>query len=263
MERSGVLGIIPARIASTRLPNKPLHSILGRPLILWVWERMQAMSVLDRVVVATDSPEVMEVCHEEGAEVILTSSRHPSGTDRVAEVARQDEFQPFQVIVNIQGDEPLIREDHVRAAAELVAEGRWEVGTCAAPVQSLEARHDPSVVKVARALDGRALYFSRCPIPYKRDEKPTEDELHRAPFLRHLGIYAYSHAALEAWVALSPSPLEELERLEQLRPLEAGVRIGVALVGEAEPGVDTPADVIRVEARMRALGIPSLAERRA
>jgi 3-deoxy-manno-octulosonate cytidylyltransferase (CMP-KDO synthetase) len=242
-----VLGIVPARLASTRLPNKPLYPLLGRPLIEWVWRRVEGMGVLDAVVVATDSEEVAEVCAAMGAPVELTSPDHPSGTDRVAEVARREAYQGFQVIANIQGDEPLLKERHLEAAIDLVRESGWEIGTCATPILDLEARKDPSVVKVVRAQSARALYFSRAAIPHKRDEKPTGEELGRDPFLRHIGIYAYTPEALENWVAMVPSPLENLEMLEQLRPLEAGLRIGVAVVGAADPGVDTPADALKME----------------
>ena len=148
---SHVLGIVPARLASTRLPNKPLYPLLGRPLIEWVWHRVESMGVLDHVVVATDSEEVAEVCRSFGAPVEMTSTRHPSGTDRVAEVAQRPAFTEYGVIANIQGDEPLLKEAHVRAALELVREGRWDVGTCATPLNFDEARTDPMVVKVARA----------------------------------------------------------------------------------------------------------------
>lgn len=248
-----VLGIVPARLASTRLPNKPLYPILGRPLIEWVWRRVERMSVLDHAVVATDSEEVAEVCEALGAPVFMTARDHPSGTDRVAEVVSRPEFDRFEFIANVQGDEPLLREAHLKAAIDLVRSGAWEVGTCATPLGADVNRSDPSVVKVARAANGRALYFSRAAIPYKRDEKPTAEELEREPFLRHVGIYAYTRDALHAWVAHAPSRLEQLELLEQLRPLEAGLRIGVAIVGAADPGVDTPADVIRTEEQLRRL----------
>jgi 3-deoxy-manno-octulosonate cytidylyltransferase (CMP-KDO synthetase) len=245
-----VLGIVPARLASTRLPNKPLYPLLGRPLIEWVWRRVEGMSVLDEVVVATDSDEVAEVCRAMGAPVELTSPEHPSGTDRVAEVARREKYADFQVIANIQGDEPLLKERHLAAAIDLIRKGGWDIGTCATPLMTEEARKDSSVVKVVRSQSGRALYFSRSPIPYKRDEKPTVEELGREPFLRHIGIYSYTPEALETWVAMKPSTLEELEMLEQLRPLEAGLRIGVAMVGAADPGVDTPADAVKMEKRL-------------
>jgi len=202
-------------------------------------------------VVATDSAQVAEVCTRLGAPVFMTSIDHPSGTDRVAEVADRPEFADYEYIANVQGDEPLLNENHLRVAIDLVREDGWAVGTCATPLLLDGARKDPTVVKVARAANGRALYFSRASIPYKRDEKPLAEELGRAPFLRHVGIYAYTRDALHDWVALPPSQLEVLELLEQLRPLEAGLRMGVAVVGAADPGVDTPADVIRVEQELR------------
>lgn len=254
-----VLGIVPARLASTRLPRKPLFLIRGRPLIEWVWRRVEAMAVLDHALVATDSEEVAEVCRALGAPVEMTAADHPSGTDRVAEVAGRAEYAGYTYVANIQGDEPLLKESHLRAAIQLVREDGWDVGTCATPLLTDDARKDPSVVKVARAANGRALYFSRAPIPYKRDDKPTPDELEREPFLRHVGIYAYTRSALEDWVARAPSPLERLESLEQLRPVEAGLRIGVAVVGNADPGVDTPADVLRMEEKLMQMGVTTLA----
>jgi len=255
---SQVLGIVPARLASTRLPRKPLFPLLGRPLIEWVWRRVESMSVLDHALVATDSEEVAEVCRAMGAPVEMTALEHPSGTDRVAEVARRPEFAGYDLVANIQGDEPLLKENHLRAAIELVRRNGWDVGTCATPLLTEEARKDPSVVKVVRASGGRALYFSRSPIPYKRGDKPTPEELEREPFLRHIGIYAYTRDALENWVARAPSTLERLELLEQLRPLEAGLRIGVAVVGAADPGVDTPADAVRMEEKLAQIGATTL-----
>ena len=244
--RPPVLGVIPARLSSTRLPRKPLYPIRGRPLLEWVWRRTRGMALFDRLVVATDAPEVMELCRKLGAPAVLTDPDHPSGTDRVAEVARRAEYRDVPVVVNVQGDEPLVREDHLARAVALVREEGWDVGTCATPVTTREALGDPSVVKVVVAED-RALYFSRAPVPWKRDGTPTTEELGRAPFLRHIGIYVYHRDALMRWVALPPSPLEQVERLEQLRALEEGLRIGVALVEEARPGVDTEADVARME----------------
>ena len=250
-----VLGIVPARLASTRLPNKPLYPLHGRPLLEWVWKRVQAMRVLDGAVVATDSEQIAEVCRALGAPVELTDPAHVSGTDRVAEVAERKPYRDFEVVVNIQGDEPLLREEHLAAAVELVRDGSWQVGTCATPLLTEEARKDPSVVKVARAADGRALYFSRASIPFRREGKPPAGELGGPPFLRHVGMYAYRREALLQWVARPPSPLERTEMLEQLRALEAGLSVGVALVSAAEGGVDTPADVVRVEARLLDLGL--------
>jgi 3-deoxy-manno-octulosonate cytidylyltransferase (CMP-KDO synthetase) len=252
-----VLGIVPARLASTRLPNKPLYPLLGRPLIEWVWRRVASMSLLDHVVVATDSEQVADLCRSLGAPVEMTSPDHPSGTDRVAEVASRQEYRDYAVIANVQGDEPLLEEDHLKSAVELVRRGEWQIGTCATPVLTDAIRTSASVVKVARATDGRALYFSRASIPYKREEKPTLEELTQEPFLRHIGIYAYSREGLADWVALPPSPLEQIERLEQLRPLEAGLRIGVAVVGPADLGVDTPADALMMEHRLNELTAPT------
>ena len=184
------MGIVPARLASTRLPNKPLYPLLGRPLIEWVWRRVEGMGVLDHAVVATDSDEVAEVCRSLGAPVELTSTRHPSGTDRVAEVADRPSFSSYEIIANIQGDEPLLQESHLEAAISLVRDDNWEIGTCATPLVGHESRRDPSVVKVARAAGGRALYFSRAAIPYQREGKPSLEDLEREPFLRHIGIYA-------------------------------------------------------------------------
>ncbi|MDE0474918.1 MAG: 3-deoxy-manno-octulosonate cytidylyltransferase [Gammaproteobacteria bacterium] len=249
--KARVLGIVPARLASTRLPNKPLFPILGRPLIEWVWRRVRSMQVLDHAVVATDSDRVARVCRDLGAPVEMTSSDHPSGTDRIAEVAARRRYRDYPVIANIQGDEPLLEERHLAAAVELVRGGGWEIGTCATPVEHLEAWKDPSVVKVVRAATGRALYFSRAAIPYKRAAKPDAGDLLREPYLRHIGIYACARDALERWVAMAPTVLERLEKLEQLRPLESGIRIGVAVVGVAHPGVDTPTDVLYTERRLR------------
>jgi 3-deoxy-manno-octulosonate cytidylyltransferase (CMP-KDO synthetase) len=248
-----VLGIIPARLSSSRLPRKPLHPLLGRPLIAWVWQRVQSFSSLDACVVATDSSEVAEACREIGAPVELTSADHPSGTDRVAEVAGRSAYQGFDVIVNVQGDEPLIDEEHVRAVVALVELG-WEVGTCATPIASLSELHDAAVVKVVRAADGAALYFSRAPVPYQREGTPLLSSDRDSLWLRHVGLYAYRKDALVRWVNLRPTRLEHVERLEQLRPLEAGISIGVDVVDAAERGVDTPSDAEAMEARLRELG---------
>ncbi len=241
-----VLGVIPARIASTRLPRKPLHPILGRPLIEWVWRRVTSLGICDEVVVATDSLEIRDVCAALGARVEMTSSAHPSGTDRVADVARRPAYATFPVIVNIQGDEPLVEGPTVRAALAAVRKDGWDVGTCAVEIQSEGEWRDPSVVKVVVGERGRALYFSRAPIPYSRDD--GEYDAHR---LRHVGVYVYRRTALERWVSLPETVLERTERLEQLRPLGDGIGLGVRTVETAEAGVDTPADVARVEARLR------------
>lgn len=247
-----MLGVIPARLGSERLPRKPLHPLAGRPLIEWVWRRVSAFDVLDACVVATDSEEVASVCRAFGADVMLTAAAHPSGTDRVAEVAARRQFDDVDVVVNIQGDEPFIEATHVSAAVAMVADG-WPIATVGTPLRSAAAYNDPAVVKVARRPDGAALYFSRSAIPHVRGRTPTAEELASPRLLRHVGLYVYTRAALAQWVALPPSALEQLEKLEQLRPLEAGLAIGVAVVVHAEGGVDTIEDARAAEHRLQTM----------
>lgn len=246
------LAVIPARLGSTRLPRKPLHIIAGRPLVEWVWRRVSAFSLFDQVVIATDSEEVATYSRSMGAEVELTSPDHPSGTDRVAEVARRDRYRNFQFVVNIQGDEPFITESHLESAIALVRDESWDIGTVAAPIDSEEEWRMPSVVKVVRGDDGGALYFSRAPIPHLRGGRPGREDWQSGLFLRHLGVYAFQAAALQRWVEQPENALERYERLEQLRPLAAGLRIGVAVVEGAEGGVDTLEDAQRAEELLRA-----------
>lgn len=221
-------------------------------MIEWVWRRVAGMRLFDAVVVATDSEEVAAVCHGMGAAVELTAASHASGTDRVAEVAARSAYAGYDVIVNVQGDEPFIEEEPVAEAARLVVEG-WPIGTVATPIRTLEAWRDPAVVKVVRRDDGGALYFSRAPIPYRRDGEPTAEDLASGRYLRHLGVYAYAPDALARLVALPAGELEGIERLEQLRALAAGIEIGVAVVAAGEGGVDTIEDARRAEARLLAL----------
>jgi len=244
-----LLAVIPARLGASRLPRKPLRLLGGRPLVVRVWERAVHLGVADRCVVATDSPEVVAAVEAAGGDAVLTRDDHPSGTDRVAEVAARPEFARYDAIVNIQGDEPFASAEVVRAAAALVTSGRFPVGTvaCDEPATAL-AR--PDVVKVVTADDGRALYFSRAAIPFLRDERDDAERALRDGLVRrHIGIYAYTRDALASWVALAPHPLERVERLEQLRPLAHGIAIGVAHVAEAPlPGIDTEADLARADA---------------
>jgi len=240
-----VLGIIPARIGSSRLPRKPLHPLAGRPLVEWVWRAAVAMDLLDDVVVATDSEEVASVVRGFGGRAEITAEDHPSGTDRVAEVAGRAGYDRYPVVVNVQGDEPFLRRDQLEAALSCVTEGGWEIGTAAVPVSTAEEWREPSVVKVVRGADGGALLFSRAPIPFRRDGDPGPDDLASGLYLRHLGIYAYRREALLRWVALPEGELERVERLEQLRPLSAGMRIGVGIARPGEGGIDTPADAER------------------
>jgi 3-deoxy-manno-octulosonate cytidylyltransferase (CMP-KDO synthetase) len=250
--KSRVLGVIPARLASARLTRKPLHPLAGRTLVEWVWRRVVATDLFAEVVIATDSGEVLEEARRFGARTELTSPEHPSGTDRIAEVARRPGYRDYASIVNIQGDEPFVTARQLEPTIALTAETGWEVGTAATPVHDEEELHDPAAVKVVVGDDARALYFSRAPIPVIRDAAPTPADFTAGAFLRHLGIYAYRAEALQEWVRLAPGRLERMEQLEQLRPLAAGIRIGVAIVPPMERGVDTPADAARVEARLRA-----------
>ena len=239
------LAVIPARLGATRLPRKPLRLLAGRPLVVRVWERVSGMAVADRCVIATDSAEVAEAARSNGADAVLTSPDHPSGTDRVAEVARQKGFTDFERIVNIQGDEPFVSADAVRGAIAAV-KGETHIGT-AAVLATPAILAEPSVVKVVASDDGRAMYFSRAPIPFLREPKDqTESALLRQRVWQHVGVYAYTRAALDLWVSLPPHPLERIERLEQLRPLAAGMAIGVALIpGPLRSGIDTESDLAR------------------
>ncbi len=244
------LGVIPARLASTRLPRKPLHRLAGRPLIEWVWRRVTDADLFSSVVIATDSEEIAETATRFGATVEMTHASHPSGTDRVAEVARLPRYAHHDFIVNVQGDEPLVNPSHLAAALDLVRDGEWEIGTVATHVETVEQWRDPAVVKVVRGDDGAALLFSRAAIPFVRDAEPAPADFASGAFLRHIGIYSYRRHGLLEWVERPEGGLERLEKLEQLRPLAAGARIGVGVVDAAEPGVDTPEDAERAEHRL-------------
>jgi 3-deoxy-manno-octulosonate cytidylyltransferase (CMP-KDO synthetase) len=237
-----VLGVIPARLASTRLPRKVLREIAGRPLIAWVYEAARRAPQLGDVLVATDAPEVVDVCRAHGIPAILTSPDHPSGTDRVWEVAQG---RAADVYVNIQGDEPLVTPGHIeRLVAPFVAHPETQVSTL--KIRATDAEKPlPSVNKVVVDAQHRALYFSKFPIPYDRDGGG-------APVYKHIGLYAYRRSALEAFHRLPPSPLELTERLEQLRFLENGIPITVTETTEPTVGVDTEDDLRAVEALLTA-----------
>jgi 3-deoxy-manno-octulosonate cytidylyltransferase (CMP-KDO synthetase) len=239
------LAVIPARLGATRLPRKPLRLLAGRPLVVRVWERVAAMEVADRCVIATDSEEVAMAARHNGAEAELTSSHHPSGTDRIAEVVAKPEYASYDAVVNVQGDEPFISVDAVRGALDMLSRD-FDIGTAA--VRATEAiLAEPSVVKVVAADTARALYFSRAPIPFLRETRDADDAAQlRAHVWQHIGVYAYTRDALARWVALPPHPLERIERLEQLRPLAAGWPIGVSLIsGPLRSGIDTETDLVR------------------
>jgi 3-deoxy-manno-octulosonate cytidylyltransferase (CMP-KDO synthetase) len=241
------LAVIPARLGASRLPRKPLRLLGGVPLVVRVWERVSTMGVADHVVVATDSDEIAAALRAASAPVVLTDPDHPSGTDRVAEVAARPTYAAYDAVVNVQGDEPFVSDLAVQGAARIVTSGRFALGTAAATAGE-QVLATPHVVKVVSADDGRALYFSRAPIPWLRD--PEDAVLRSRCVWQHIGVYAYTKEALAAWVALPPHPLERIERLEQLRPLAAGLAMGVAMVSELPMGgVDTEDDLARANAR--------------
>ena len=237
-----VLGVIPARLGSSRLPRKPLLPLAGDPLILHVTRRIAELRVCDRLVVATDAREIASVVEHAGFEAVLTSPDHASGTERVAEVIAKASFSSFDAILNVQGDEPFVAPAAVRGALACLERGD-PVGTAAGDLDPTLAA-DPSRVKVVVDAYGRALYFSRAPIPFDRDQSG------KVVYHQHVGVYAYTREALERWVQLAPVPEEQWERLEQLRPLLHGIPIGVTLFDgpPPAPGIDTPADLSWAEA---------------
>lgn len=241
-----VLAVIPARLGATRLPRKPLRLLGGEPLVVRVYERVAALQVADQVVVATDHEDIHAVCVTRGIPVVMTRADHPSGTDRVAEVAAHPDFGAFDIVLNVQGDEPFVSREALAGAVDIVGRGLAPIGTAAVPVAA-EWQARPDVVKVVCTDEGRALYFSRAPIPFLRD---PADAAILAPLVRqHVGVYAYTRHALQQWVRWAPHPLELVERLEQLRPLAHGVAIGVAHVPAAEGGIDTEDDLHRANTR--------------
>jgi 3-deoxy-manno-octulosonate cytidylyltransferase (CMP-KDO synthetase) len=247
--------VVPARYGSTRLPGKALLPLAGKPLIQWVYERAQR-SGAQQVIVATDDERIARAARGFGAEVRMTASTHASGTDRIAEVARTEQWADSDIVVNVQGDEPLMPEALIdQVAALLAAHAGTDIATLAAPLASVAALLDPNVVKVVSDLQQRALYFSRAPIPWSRDAAPAglASQVSYAGARRHLGIYAYRVAALQRLAALPPSALELREQLEQLRALEHGmdIRVADALVA---PGADvnTAADLAAMEAQLTA-----------
>lgn len=228
--------LIPARMAATRLPGKPLAEIAGVPMIVHVLRRALAADI-GRVAVATDSPEIAEVVSSEGSEVVMTRSDHASGSDRIHEALTHiDPHRRIQTVVNLQGDFPTISPEQLRAALRPLHDGAVEIATLAAEIHTEEESLNPNVVKVIGSVIGgtrlRALYFTRATAPHGE-----------GPRYHHIGVYAYRRAALERFVALPPSPLEQREKLEQLRAIEAGIRIDVEIVDSVPRGVDTPADL--------------------
>jgi 3-deoxy-manno-octulosonate cytidylyltransferase (CMP-KDO synthetase) len=233
-----IAAVIPARLESTRMTRKVLRPIAGRPMVEWVWRAASASGLMDPVVVATDAEEVADACRARSIPVVMTSLACPSGSDRVREVSRQIDAD---IYVNIQGDEPTLTADFFPPLLNLFARPEVEVTTLSVRCP-LEEFTNPNAVKVVTALDSQALYFSRTTIPFDRDQVGF------AGYRKHLGIYAYRKAALERFASLTPSPLEKLERLEQLRFLENGIAIYVADAPRDTIGVDTEEDLVRAEA---------------
>lgn len=245
------LAVIPARLGATRLSRKPLRLLAGEPLIVRVWERVRDLGVVDHFVIATDHEDVVKAARDAGADVVMTREDHPSGTDRVAEVAAMKRYREYGAILNVQGDEPFVSREAIRGALDQLENGGHPIGTAAIRAEP-DVLDRPDVVKVVMSDVGRALYFSRAPIPYLRDA--GDRSMLHGRVLQHVGIYAYTRDALSAWVALPPHPLEKIERLEQLRPLAAGLAIGVAILDSASPGgIDTETDLQRANAQWQTL----------
>ena len=239
--------VIPARLASTRLPNKPLADIDGKPMVVRVAERAR-LSGAAEVIVATDDASIIDVCNKHGVDAMMTLATHPSGTDRIAEVAKKKAWSADTVVVNVQGDEPLIEPELIRKTAAKISE-KIPMATAAHPIRGADDLFNPNVVKVILDSEGRALYFSRAPIPWNRDTFAASSRVLPAGYeaLRHVGLYAFRNDFLQTYSSLSLSPVEQFEALEQLRVLWHGYAIAV-YVSQAVPaaGVDTPEDLERV-----------------
>lgn len=239
-----IIGVIPSRWGSSRFPGKPLTPILGRPLVLWVIEAVKRAKKLDRVLVATDDDRIRDAIGS-ACEVVMTDSNLPSGTDRVAVAAKA---APNDIVINIQGDEPLMDPALIDALADRMIRTGEEMATAACPIQSMEHLMARTVVKVILRADDSAIYFSRLPIPCRRDGEP---DISSGLYWRHLGIYAYRGDFLAKLIRTPPCPLEKTESLEQLRALWLGGRIGVIRCRDEGVGVDTPADVAIVEGLLK------------
>ncbi len=241
--------VIPARLGSTRLPRKMLRPLGNKPLVQWTWEAACAVGAKS-VVLATDEREVFDICKGFGAEVRMTLASHQSGTDRVDEVASAEGWAADAIVVNLQGDEPLMPASLVRHAAELLAQdAQADIATLAHPLHEREEWLNPNFVKVVKDARDYALYFSRAPIPWKREGSSRESKLPTGLAFRHIGLYAYRVGALRRMSALPPSDLEQCESLEQLRALSHGLRIKLGITHEPPPrGVDTEEDLLAVAA---------------
>ncbi|WP_130802697.1 3-deoxy-manno-octulosonate cytidylyltransferase [Acinetobacter ihumii] len=242
--------VIPARFASSRLPGKPLLEIHGRPMILRVVDQAKKVQGFDDLCVATDDERIAQVCRADGVDVVLTSPDHPSGTDRLSEVARIKGWASEDIIVNVQGDEPLLPAKLVQQVSQLLVDKPdCSMSTLCEPIHVLEEFQRDSIVKVVMSRQHEALYFSRATIPYDRDAAQQAQAALHSHAYRHLGLYAYRVGLLQAYVSWEMGVLEKLESLEQLRVLENGHRIAIAVAeSNLPPGVDTPADLARLNA---------------
>ena len=244
MRDFNVFGIIPARYASTRFPGKPLAVLQGKPMVQWVYERVQSSEVCD-LAVATDDDRIADCVCGFGGKVVMTSPDHASGTDRCGEAARSMHPNDNDVVINIQGDEPLISPREIHLLASAFEDRSVQIATLVNPFQEEGLLHNPNVVKVVKAKNGNVLYFSRLPIPYLRENATPPKN-----YFRHIGIYAYRYGALKEIVKLPTSELENSEKLEQLRWLENGYTIRALECDYQGIGVDTPEDLKNVELRM-------------
>jgi 3-deoxy-manno-octulosonate cytidylyltransferase (CMP-KDO synthetase) len=250
MSPSDFVVAIPARYAASRLPGKPLRLLAGEPLVLHVARRALAAGASE-VWVAADDQRIAEALAGSGVRVAMTSTSHPSGTDRLAECARIAGWSDDTIVVNLQGDEPFAPAEGISAVATLLRDSSAEMATLAAPITDAETLFDPNAVKLVQAASGDALYFSRAPLPWPRDAfmRDRSQLPEGGHWLRHIGIYAYRAGFLQRFAAMPPGRLEQIESLEQLRVLEAGFRIAVATTPVPfPPGVDTPEDLARAEA---------------
>lgn len=250
-----VIGVIPSRWASTRLPGKPLVMIAGKPMIQRVVERVVQAETLDGVIVATDDRRIVDVVASFGipdVKAVMTREDHPSGTDRIAEAVADEECD---VVINIQGDEPLMDPALIDRLGRVMRSGDWDMATAAASITNEVDLNNPAVVKVVFGRDGQALCFSRAPIPFVRDKESAATGAH----FRHIGIYAYTRDYLLKFVAEPPCRLEQLEKLEQLRALHIGCYMNVLKTDDVGIGVDTPEDIAKIEAILRS-GMESACE---
>jgi len=248
-----IIAIIPARYGSTRFPGKALALIEGRPMIQWVYERAQKSRLVTRVIVATDDERISQAVGSFGGEAVMTSASHPTGTDRIAEVASKLDCD---LIVNVQGDEPLIAPEMIdEAAAPLAADPSIPMGTVCRKIEDRAEAFDPNVVKVVFDQQGFALYFSRAPIPWARDAWAGKDSLKdlqlSGPLYKHIGLYVYRRDFLLSYAKMAQTPLEDSEKLEQLRALETGHRIKTVVTGHESFGVDIPGDLGKILKRLK------------